>query len=190
MLAYILRPTRIAAARAPAALSAFKGCKRVLSRCKCRLTCVSSRRLLRRPHSCSPMYTARSAPEAPARKLRLVAPIHLANVVALDVADGVDRDVARKRHRQIIAQAQQLATLRARNTKQNTLAFVLGLRCGNLQLQLQQSFAAGAKRAVECLQTSCWLLRSSCQLCVLKTFDASTEHKRGHVQTRTWSARS
>jgi Spy/CpxP family protein refolding chaperone len=53
------------------------------------------------------------APEASAVELRLVASVHLADVVALDVADGVDRNVARKRHREVVAQAQQLTTLQA-----------------------------------------------------------------------------
>jgi hypothetical protein len=67
-------------------------------------------------------YTVHSAPEAPARELRLVAPVHLSDVVALDVADGIDRHVARKRHRQVVPQAQQLATLRARNPNQTVVS--------------------------------------------------------------------
>jgi len=54
-----------------------------------------------------------NTPEASACELRLVPAVDLANMIALDVADGVDRHVARKGHSEVIAQAQQLTTLRA-----------------------------------------------------------------------------
>jgi hypothetical protein len=56
-------------------------------------------------------WIRRSAPKASPVELRLVSPVDLSNVVALDVANGVDSNVAGKRHREVIAQAQQLTTL-------------------------------------------------------------------------------
>jgi uncharacterized protein (DUF427 family) len=62
------------------------------------------------------------APEASAGKLRLVSAVHLSDVVALDVADGVDRHIARKWHGEVVAQAQQLTALQ--EYRRNTLHYM------------------------------------------------------------------
>ena len=48
-------------------------------------------------------------PIAPPCHLRLVPPVHLGDVVPLDAGDAVQSHIARKRHHEVVLQAQQLA---------------------------------------------------------------------------------
>ena len=59
--------------------------------------------------ACNVKVALKELAEAAACSLRLVTAVHARNVVPLDVAQAVERNVACKGHRQIIAQAQRLA---------------------------------------------------------------------------------
>lgn len=56
------------------------------------------------------MHASMHTPESAPGHLRLVSSIHLAYVVALDVAHIVHRHVAGKGHSEVVAQRQQLST--------------------------------------------------------------------------------